>query len=96
MEITRTIYRGISKSSFKSEKEYSFTEAQEILGPCKRKEIYYAEQEQDWQQMRPLAWSDKGEAKILEKYDVWLNERGDMLLAIPLPKSTLNIKDFDL
>lgn len=75
-----------------------------ILGPCKRKEILYLEQEQIWQEIdphrsfdNPLSdeWSNKGTPKILEKFDVWINERGDMLLALPL-EGTLNIKDYDL
>ena len=105
MEKTRKIYRGISKSSFKNRQRYYFREAMNILGPCKRKEITYLEQEQIWQEIdrhrifdipQSDEWCNKGTPKILEKYDVWLNERGDMLLAIPLPENTLNIKDFDL
>ena len=103
--MTRTIYRGISKASFKNQKEYSFTDAQDILGFCKRKKLTYLKQEQIWQEIdrhrifdipQSDEWCNKGTPKILETFDVWINERGDMLLAIPLPESTLNIKDFDL
>ena len=105
MEKTRTIYRGISKASFKNKKEYSFTEAQDILGFCKRKEITYLKQEQIWNEVdyrqyydMPTVseWSNQGKAQILEKFDVWVNERGDMLLAQPLPENTLNINDFKI
>lgn len=93
--VTRTVYKGVSKASFKNKKEYSFTKAQEILGFCKRKEIFYTKQEQLLQQYEPIEWTAKEKTQILEKFDVWINERGDMLLAIPLPEKTLNINDFE-
>lgn len=111
MDKTRKIYRGISKAAFKNKKEYSFTEAREILGPCKRKELTYLEQKQYYYPERnqwdaatdaaafetyPPGWFDNCTPKILEKYDVWVNERGDMLLAQPLPENTLNINNFKL
>ena len=105
MEKTRKIYRGLSKASFTNQKEYSFTEAQEILGPCIRKKLTYIEQKEIWKaitsaynpkDLTRCIWTNKGTPKILEEFDVWVNERGDMLLAIPLPENTLNINDFKL
>ncbi len=103
---TRNVNKGISKDEFENQKEYSFSEAREILGPCKRKKLCEFKQEQHWEEggvwetetdagTYPRGWFDHGDPKILEEYDVWINERGDMLLAQPLPENTLNIKDFE-
>lgn len=90
---SRNVNKGIRKADFKSEKEYSFTEAQEILGPCKRKKITFKKHKQYC--VYPSGWEDLEKPTIIEEYDVWVNKRGDMLLAIPLPENTLNIKDFE-
>ena len=88
----RTIHRGISKASFKDQKEYSYSEARELLGECKRSTIPYIEQEQ----CLSGEWHDIPEPKIIEKNDFWINKRGDLLLATPLPENTLNIFNMDL
>lgn len=90
----RTIFKGVKKESFKQE-PVSYDQARNILGPCQRRTMNYCRQEQTWQEggvwetygdagVIPQGWFDFGKPEIIQTYDVWINERGDMLLATPL------------
>lgn len=86
---------GKSKKSFRDQKEYAYGEALEKLGPCRRCMMNYGTVDQRWDEgytpssyddiYVPAQWKDIPATRVVrETYDVWQNERGDMLLAQPL------------
>lgn len=80
---TRIHLFGRSRESFFDQKEYGYFEAVDLLGPCKRISKEYGTIMQGWSSS--TGWSDVDLKQVKERYDVWQNERGDMILAKPLP-----------
>ncbi len=90
MARTRTEFHGISSAEFADQKKYTQLEASQKLGECKKQLMEYSSVEQKffkgWKSgihEKPDRWEDiDGTKKILELYEVWVNESGEMLLAI--------------
>ncbi|MBE6445319.1 MAG: hypothetical protein E7019_04625 [Alphaproteobacteria bacterium] len=81
----RTKYFGKPKSSF-GDHEYTYREAEELLGPCTRKTIEYGTWE-EYYDNRTSTWHEDPKTRVvLERYDVWENENKIMILAQDFPK----------
>ena len=105
-DIRIAVFDGIDKKSFKDNKEYDGIEAMRILGACERKTLtctYIKEilVPEEWMEdpvfpgyWEPEHWAPCQGTEFEEKYDVWINAQGYMLLAQPLPDNIVNINDF--
>lgn len=90
MARTRTEWYGTPSEEFTDQKKYTEAEASQKLGECKKQlmEYYSVEQKfcKGWKSgihEKPDIWEDMEDTKkTLELYKVWVNEQGEMLLAI--------------
>lgn len=93
MEKRRKKFFGKPESDL-GDRKYTYHEAVSILGPCQRKTVQYGcvdevfceESTNIYEEPVPAGWyKDHNTEIIFDEYDVWINKRGNALLAIPLP-----------
>lgn len=82
----RTCYFGTPKKNFHCPTKFNYSEALELIGPCTRITVEYGTCEEKYDPITSTWNKDHQTRKVLERYDVWMNENGIMILAIDFPK----------